>query len=874
MLCQNCHTKEATNTITRVINGRKMTLHLCSTCAYQLSNGYFDPYGMSGSGNNSTPSERVDISEMLSQRAKDIIEEAAKIALSKKVKNIDTEQILYALTQNDEVMDRIFKELEIDKEKLADYLSEQMEEGTYEGENIGLTPRAKSVLELSFQEAQELGHNYIGSEHIFLGIIREGEGLGYQILKKYGISQAKARQAVVKIIGEGDKTGQKVKAQSETPTLDKFSRDLTKLAKSGNIDPVIGRSDEITRVIEILSRRKKNNPVLIGEPGVGKTAIAEGLAQRIVTGNVPDVLRDKKVKALDIGLLLAGSKFRGEFEERAKKVIQELEKVGRDVILFIDELHTIVGTGAQEGQMDLANMLKPSLARGDLQVIGATTLSEYKKYIEKDAALERRFQPVLIEEPTVEQTIEILKGIRDKYEAHHRVKISDDALTFAAELSDRYIKDRFLPDKAIDVIDEAASHVRLMITSEPDELRNKNHEIKKLESERESLSHANKHKEAAELKQKIEKFKEEIKPLEEEWSKKIGTGSPEVTKENIAEMISRSTGIPVTELREEEKEKLIHLEKRLHERVVGQEEAVKAISEAIRRARVGLKNPKRPIASFIFLGPTGVGKTELARALAYLIFGDDDALIRLDMSEYMERHTVARLIGAPPGYVGYEEGGQLTEKVRRHPYSVILLDEVEKAHPDVFNILLQILEDGRLTDGKGRTIDFKNTIIIATSNVGASMILDYIGTSKKASRKEGIIKFKEEHTTKTWEDVKKDLMSELKKVFRPEFLNRVDETIVFHALTEEQLLEIIDLELAKTTQLLKGQGISMKVTESAQKKLAELGYDPQFGARPLRRVIQREIENKLADEILSGKFKTKDTIKIDFTHDSFVFSKK
>ncbi|MBN2015636.1 AAA family ATPase [Candidatus Dojkabacteria bacterium] len=873
MICQKCRQHEATTQVTRIVNGQRTTINLCPICA-QESGGVSDPFGMFGFSDYAAPSERVDISELLSQRATEALAEAIKFAISKKQNRVDTEHLLYGLTQGDEVMDRIFKQLDIDKEELIAFLDEQIPEGEYEGDKPGFTPRAKKVLEIAFQEAQELGHSYIGSEHIFLGLIREGEGLAAQTLQKYGVPHTKARQAVVKIIGEGDKEGKKVKAKSETPNLDKYSRDLTKLARGGKIDPVIGRSDEITRVVEILSRRKKNNPVLIGEPGVGKTAIAEGLAQRIATGSVPDILRDKKVKALDIGSLLAGSKYRGEFEDRAKKVINEIEKAGRDVILFIDELHTIVGSGAQEGQLDLSNMLKPSLARGDLQVIGATTLSEYKKYIEKDAALERRFQPILVEEPTVGQTIEILKGIRDKYEAHHRVKISDKALTFATELSDRYVKDRFLPDKAIDVIDEAASHVRLQVTSEPEELRNKNNEIKKFESEREALTRGNKHKEAAELKQKIEKLKEDVKPLEEEWKKKKGTGSPEVKKGDIAEVVSRATGIPVSELKEEEKEKLTHLEKRIHARIIGQDEAVNAVSEAIRRARVGLKDPRRPIASFIFLGPTGVGKTELARALADLIFGDEEAMIRLDMSEYMERHAVARLIGSPPGYVGFEEGGQLTEKVRRHPYSVILIDEIEKAHPDVFNILLQILEDGRLTDGKGRTVDFKNTIIIATSNVGADMILDHLGKTKGGSKKESIIKFEKENKKgKSWEEIKKDLMDELKKIFRPEFLNRVDDIIVFHALTEKQILQIVELEIEKTAQLLKGQGVALEVSDSAKKKLADFGYDPQFGARPLRRVIQKEIENKLADKMLAGEFKSGDKVKVDLEKEQFTFRK-
>ncbi|KKQ36195.1 MAG: ATPase AAA-2 domain protein [candidate division WS6 bacterium GW2011_GWA2_37_6] len=751
-----------------------------------------------------------------------------------------------------------------------------MSKGNYEGDSPGLTPRAKRVLQLSFQEAQELGHNYIGTEHILLALVREGEGLAAQTLGKHTVTHPKLRQAIIKIVGEGDKEGKKVKEKSGTPELDKYSRDLTELAKKGEIDPVVGRSDEITRVIEILARRRKNNPVLIGEPGVGKTAIAEGLAHRIVTGNVPDTLKNKKVKALDLGMLVAGSKYRGEFEERAKKLIQELEKSERDIVLFIDELHTIVGSGAKEGELDFSNMIKPALARGELQVVGATTLSEYKKYIEPDAALERRFQPILVEEPNIEQTIQILKGIRDQYEAHHRIKIRDEALVAAAELSERYIKDRFLPDKAIDVMDEAASKVRLATSSEPEKLRELKAQIESLERERESLSRAGKHKEAAELKQQIEKKREELVPIQEEWEKKHGTGNPEVRAEDIAEVVSKTTGVPVTELKKEEKEQLIKLEEKLHARVIGQHEAIKFVSDAVRRSRAGLQDPKRPIASFIFLGPTGVGKTELAKALSEFMFGDEDAMIRLDMSEYMERYAVSRLIGSPPGYVGYEEGGQLTEKVRRHPYSVVLLDEIEKAHPDVFNILLQILEDGRLTDGKGRTVDFRNTIIIATSNIGSDILMEKINAQsieqikKRAEEKLAIAKISEPED-KDWSDLQDKMMKRLKKSFRPEFINRIDEIIIFRPLTEPELRNIIKLLLERTEQLLDAQGIKLNVSEKAVDELARLGYDPQFGARPLRRTIQRELENPISSKLLEGKFKKGHTIKVDFANDEFLF---
>jgi ATP-dependent Clp protease ATP-binding subunit ClpC len=850
----------------------------------------FDPFGEGDDPFNNFssykgPSEKIDITELFSERTKEALQNSAKIAVDNKHRNIDSEHLLMALLNDGDVMQSIWKDLEINQEEMAKFLTNYMSQGNYEGTSVGLTPRAKQILQLAFQEALALNHNYIGTEHILLGLIRENEGLAAQILRKYAISHTKARQSVINIVGEGDKEGTKISQKSATPELDKYSKDLTDLAKQGKIDPVVGRSDEITRIIEILSRRKKNNPVLIGEPGVGKTAIVEGLAQRITTGNVPDLLKNKKVKSLDLGLLVAGSKFRGEFEERAKKLIIELEKTEREIILFIDELHTIVGSGAREGEMDLANMIKPALARGELQVIGATTLNEYKKYIEKDAALERRFQPVLVDEPTVDQTIEILRGIRDRYEAHHRIKIADESLIAAANLSDRYIKDRFLPDKAIDVIDEAASKVRLRVTAEPDQLRQSKIEIKRLETERESLTRANKHKEAAEIKIQIEQKKEQMQPLQEAWQRELGTGSPEVTVNDVALVVSNITGVPLTELKTEEKHQLLNLESNLHNRVIGQHEAIIVVSEAVRRARVGLKNPNKPIATFLFLGPTGVGKTELAKALSETIFGDEDAMIRLDMSEYMERHAVARLIGSPPGYIGHEEGGQLTERVRRHPFSVILLDEIEKAHPDVFNILLQIFDDGRLTDSKGRTVDFKNSIIIATSNLGSNLILENIHKEKLNENIEkiakidnsGLIKMKKPnetpiHNEVEWDKLQENLMNILKASFKPEFLNRIDEIITFKPLTPIELEEIVKLLLDKTNRLLSAQNLTMSVSAKALKKLAELGYDPQFGARPLKRIIQREIENPISTMILQGEFKPGDNIKVDFI-DNFEFTK-
>lgn len=806
------------------------------------------------------PQERIDITELFAERTKDAIQNAAVYALEKKQSNIDTEHLLYAVLDDGDLIRKIFKNLEIDQEDLKSYVQSQTSSGNYQGESPGLTPRAKRVLHLSYQEALELSHNYIGTEHILLALVREDEGLAAQILKKHTITHPKLRQVVVKVVGEGDKEGSLTSEKSDTPELDKYSRDLTQLASQGKIDPVVGRADEITRVTEILARRRKNNPVLIGEPGVGKTAIAEGLAHRIITGNVPDNLKNKKVKALDLGMLVAGSKYRGEFEERAKKLIRELEKAEREIILFIDELHTIVGSGAQEGGLDFSNMIKPALARGELQVVGATTLNEYKRYIEKDAALERRFQPVLVDEPSVGQTIEILRGIRDQYEAHHRIKIQDEALVAASELSDRYIKDRFLPDKAIDVVDEAASKVRLATTSEPAELRETKTKVEKLERERESLSRAGKHKEAAEIKQKIESKREELEKLEEEFQKQRGTGNPEVKVQDIAEVISRMTGVPVKDLKQEEREALVKLEDKLHDRVVGQEEAVRLVSDAVRRSRAGLQDPNRPIASFIFLGPTGVGKTELAKALAEFVFGDESAIVRLDMSEYMERFAVSRLIGSPPGYVGHEEGGQLTEQIRRRPYSIILLDEIEKAHPDVFNILLQILEDGRLTDGKGRTVDFKNTLIIATSNIGSDLILERLKHSEQNEEAKLI-------------EIKDQVFDKLKDHFRPEFINRLDEIIVFKPLSESQIADIVKLMIDKTRRLLEAQGLKLETTDKAISEIAKLGYDPVFGARPLRRTIQREIENKLSKAILEEKFRKGDKVRVDYKDGEFSFEK-
>ncbi len=729
---------------------------------------------------------------------------------------------------------------------------------------IPFTPRAKRVLELSLEEARQLGHNYIGTEHLLLGLIREGEGVAARVLENLGVDLTKVRTQVIRMLGEtAEVTPGGPSGRTKTPTLDEFGSNLTQMAIDNKLDPVVGRAKEIERVIQILGRRTKNNPVLIGEPGVGKTAIAEGLASRIASKDIPDILEDKRVVTLDIGLLVAGTKYRGEFEERLKKIMDEIRSAG-NVILVIDEVHTLIGAGAAEGAIDAANILKPALARGELQCIGATTLDEYRKHIERDAALERRFQPVMVGEPSVDETIEILYGLRDRYEAHHKLKISDEALVAAAKLSDRYISDRYLPDKAIDLVDEAGSRVRLINSQLPPAAKELDKELRQILKEKDDAVRSQDFDRAGELRDREMEIKAEIRTIAQTKSNgSSGDGiEPVVTEEDIAHIVASWTGVPVNKLTESESEKLLHMEDTLHQRLIGQDDAVKAVSRAIRRARVGLKNPNRPIASFVFSGPTGVGKTELAKSLASYFFGSEEAMIRLDMSEYMERHTVSKLIGSPPGYVGYNEGGQLTEAVRRRPYTVVLFDEIEKAHPDVFNMLLQILEDGRLTDAKGRTVDFKNTLLILTSNIGSKVI-------EKGGSGIGF-DFAEDANESQYNRIRSLVNEELKNYFRPEFLNRLDEIIVFRQLNKAEVTEIADIMLKEVFGRLTEKGIVLEVTDRFKDRLITEGYSPSYGARPLRRAIMRLLEDSLAEEILSGRIKDGDTALVDVDENGVV----
>ncbi len=798
------------------------------------------------------------------ERAQKVLHLAQEEAVKLGHHNIGTEHILLGLVRESEgIAAKALASLGVNLDQIREEVENLIGVGTEIPNSVTYTPRAKKVIELSMDEARKFGHTYVGTEHILLGLIREGEGVAARVLNNLGISLNKARQQVLQLLGNADVNlqNQGTVQNMNTPTLDSLARDLTQMARENRLDPVVGREKEIERVIQVLSRRTKNNPVLVGDPGVGKTAIVEGLAQKIIRNEIPETLKNKRVMTLDMGSLVAGTKYRGEFEDRLKKVMDEIRQAN-NIILFIDELHTLIGAGGAEGAIDASNILKPALARGELQCIGATTLDEYRKHIEKDAALERRFQPIQVGEPLLEEAIQILHGLRDRYEAHHRVKITDQAIEAAVRLSDRYITDRYLPDKAIDLIDEAASKVRINAFTAPPNLKEVEHRLEEAKKEKEAAIQSQEFEKAATFRDKEQKLKEELEKIKNEWQEKQGKLEQIVTEEDIAQIVASWTGIPVRKLAEEETTKLLNLENVLHHRVIGQEEAVKAVARAVRRARAGLKDPKRPIGSFIFLGPTGVGKTELARALAEGLFGDENAMVRIDMSEYMEKHSTSRLIGAPPGYVGYEEGGQLTEKVRRRPYSVILLDEIEKAHPEIFNILLQVLEDGRLTDGKGRTVDFRNTVIIMTSNVGAEMI-----------KRNSSLGFTAGNNEENYQSMKDKVMSELKRSFRPEFLNRIDEVIVFHALEEKHIEQIVSLMAEELRKRLKDQGIDFELTNEAKHFLAKEGFDPTYGARPLRRAIQKYIEDRLSEELLKGNVQKGSKVTIDLQDNQLIIKK-
>jgi len=777
---------------------------------------------------------------------------------------IGTEHILLGLVREGEgVAAAVLASFGLTSDKIRIEVEKLVQPGpsTVISGDLPFTPKAKKVMELATEEARALGHNYIGTEHLLLGLIREGEGVASQVLMNLGMELERVREEVMNLLGSaipGYEMGQKV-SHAKTPALDAFGRDLTKLAKDNKLDPVIGRKNEIERVIQILSRRTKNNPVLLGEAGVGKTAIVEGLAQKIVAGDIPEILKDQKIIILDLALMVAGTKYRGQFEERIKAVMDEIKR-SEDIIIFIDELHTLIGAGGAEGAIDASNILKPALSRGEIQCIGATTLDEFRKHIEKDAALERRFQTIMVEPPTVDETIEILKGLRDKYEAHHRVKFTDAAIEAAAKLSDRYITGRYLPDKAIDLIDEAGARARLSIMTAPPDVKHIEERMETVKKEKEQSVKGQDFEKAAKFRDEERKLKDDLSGIKKEWKESRCKIEPQVSDEDIAYIVSKWTGIPIVKLEEKEQAKFLNMEEGLHKRVIGQDESISVIAHAVRRSRAGIKDPRRPIGSFIFLGPTGVGKTLVARALAEFMFGDEDAIIQIDMSEYMEKFNVSRLLGAPPGYVGYDEGGQLTEKVRRRPYSVVLLDEIEKAHPDVFNILLQMLEEGRLTDSFGRKVDFKNTIIIMTSNIGADTL-----------KKQGSIGFKSQEEETTYQSMKARLLDEVKKVFKPEFLNRVDDTIVFRPLTKEDLEKIIELEIKDVESRLKDQHILIDLTKEAKDFLVERGFDKIFGARPLKRTIQRFLEDPLAEEIIKGNYKNGAKVRVTAKADSLDF---
>ncbi len=808
------------------------------------------------------------------ERAMQVLALAQQEAIAMRQPAVGTEHLLLGIIDEGQgVAAKALESLGLDADRIKTDVNRMVQPGQapVTPSQLRITPRVKRVFDLAKDEAVRWGVNYVATEHLLLGIIREGEGVAFQVLVNQGITADKVRAQIIALLGGGQNgaAGQVPGGDGQASEggngggLEEFGTNLNKAAKDGKIDPVIGRQKEIDRVIQILVRRTKNNPALIGEPGVGKTAIAEGLAQRIISGDVPELLRNKEIITLNLSNLVAGSKYRGDFEERLKKVVEEV-KQRKNVILFIDELHTIVGAGAAEGALDAANILKPELARGDLQLIGATTLDEYRKHIEKDAALERRFQPIIVGAPTTDEAIDILKGVRDKYEAHHKVTITDAAIEAAVQLSDRYIADRQLPDKAIDLIDEACSKVRLKAYTAPPEVKQLENDIRTYAKEKESAVAAQDYEKAAEYRDKEKAANEKLSAMQGEWKKDQSGKAEEVTAEDVAEVVSNWSGVPVTKLTETESDRLLNMESILHQRVIGQDEAVTAVSKAVRRAHSGLKDPKRPIGSFLFLGPTGVGKTELAKALAEALFDDEDNIVRIDMSEYMEKFAVSRLTGAPPGYVGYEEGGQLTEAVRRKPYSVILLDEIEKAHPDVFNLLLQVLDDGRLTDSQGRVVDFKNTVIIMTSNIGAKEIKGAGGLGF-ATLGEG-----EDKSKKDYDSMKQKVLDAVKKVFRPEFLNRIDDTVVFHALDKKELTEIVGLMLSDLRKRLSDMGLTLTLTEAAQEHISDVGYDPDYGARPLRRAIQNEIEDPLSDAILAKRFDDGATITVDYVDKQIV----
>ena len=869
-ICDICEIRPATHRVQVTQNGQTAQLNVCDVDYQRLRQqaGSSSPFESLFSSNDplaafeqafTRPQRQqvAGIETLLSDTAKDIIQKAGNIAYEFGRKEVDTEHLLYTLAEND-VVAEILKQYKLKPDDNKGYIDQNAPKGEKSDTvaEMGVSPRVKSVLQGAYQISRELGHSYIGPEHLFIALSAEPEGMAHDVLEKYGLTPESLRAKTTKVVGEGGAEGGKVDTQSNTPELDKYSRDLTELARSGKLDPVIGRADEIQTTVEILSRRTKNNPVLIGEPGVGKTAIVEGLAQRIEAKEVPEVLENKRVVELSLMSVIAGAKYKGEFEERIKAVIDEIVDHKDELIIFVDEIHTMVGAGSGEGGMDVSNIMKPALARGELHLIGATTLTEYQKYIEKDSALERRFQPVMVPEPTIEQAIEIIRGLRDSYEAHHKVKIDDSAVTAAVDLSDRYITTRFLPDKAIDLIDQAAARVRIASDTRTAEIAKYEEDIARLKREEESARNHKKNDEADKLKKEIDTLTKQKDELLEAWKREKGVSTAIVTASDIAQIVSKLTGVPVTELTEEEKRKLLALEDKLHQRVIGQAEAVNAVSDAVRLSRAGLTQGSRPIANFLFLGPTGVGKTELAKALAWSVFGSEDAMIRIDMSEYMERHTVSRLVGAPPGYVGYDEGGQLTEAVRRHPYSVILLDEIEKAHSDVYNILLQVFDDGRLTDGKGRVVDFTNTIIIATSNLGSHAIIE----NNKADAK----------NKKDKKALKAELMEVLRSHFRPEFINRIDDIIVFDSLNEAEIKSIVRLQLEKVSQLLAGQGVSISFSDSLIDDLAKRGYQPEFGARELRRLIKTDVENVLARKLLSGEVKEGSSVLVDYSTQSGV----